>query len=123
MRLHRDGVIVKDSQSDRVLVSETLHRLLLLKINDVSLNLKYIRPHHIVGGIEICTSRGCIHKCTFCNIIGRESYQARSSENLIALLQRYEEDDEILFGENIPSNAGDPLMMTLPAISCGLPLS
>ena len=69
------------------------------------LNLSYLLPRHIEGGIELSTSRGCIHRCTFCSILGRESYQAHSAGGVFELLKAYERHFEDLFGANIPSNA------------------
>ena len=74
-------------------------------LDKVPLDLQYLQAHHIVGGIEISTSRGCIHKCTFCSIMGRESYNARSAEGIFELLKRYEDRFEELFGSDVPQNA------------------
>ena len=103
-----DGLIVLDEAGDqRRLVCGRSDKVVQVEdLNRVSLNLQYIQARHLVGGVEICTSRGCIHKCTFCNIIGRESYQSRSSENIFELLQKYQQRYLQIFGsmEHIPSN-------------------
>ena len=101
------GLIVRAEQDgQKILVSADSAQVVQVEdLNRVSLNLEYVKARHLVGGVEICTSRGCIHRCTFCNIIGRESYQARSSENIIELLEKYHQHYRSLFGNNIPSNA------------------
>jgi hypothetical protein len=40
-----------------------------------------------------------LHRCTFCSIIGRESYQARSAEGIFELLGRYHAYYQTLFGD------------------------
>ena len=101
------GIIVRAEQNGKriLVVGKSSEVVQVEDLNRVSLSLKYVQARHLVGGVEICTSRGCIHRCTFCNIIGRESYQSRSSENVIALLDRYHQRYIQLFGERIPPNA------------------
>lgn len=69
------------------------------------LALRYLEPRHIEGGVEISTSRGCVHRCTFCSIIGREDYQARSASGVFALLEGYAARFRELFGAHVPPNA------------------
>ena len=101
------GIIVRAEQrGQKILVTGRADQVVQVEdLNQVALNLDYVQERHLVGGVEICTSRGCIHRCTFCNIIGRESYQARSSENTIQLLDRYHQRYTALFGDRIPPNA------------------
>ncbi len=101
------GIIVQGEQNGKrvMVIGDSSQVVEVEDLNRVSLSLKYVKARHLVGGVEICTSRGCIHRCTFCNIIGRESYQARSSDNVISLLDRYHQRYLELFGEEIPSNA------------------
>jgi hypothetical protein len=74
-------------------------------LDNVALDLSLVAPRHIEGGIEVSTSRGCIHRCTFCSIMGRESYQARSAEGVFELFDRYDAHFHSLFGEDVPPNA------------------
>jgi uncharacterized Fe-S cluster-containing radical SAM superfamily protein len=74
-------------------------------LDRVALDLSHLQPRHIQGGIEIATSRGCLHKCTFCSIMGRESYQARSAGGIFELLRDYEQRFEALYGDEVPPNA------------------
>jgi len=92
-----DGPTLISSRSDRVVAVKDLDR--------VALDLTKLEPRHIVGGIEISTSRGCIHKCTFCSILGREQYQARSAGGILNLFGEYEAHFRSLFGDDIPPNA------------------
>ena len=75
------------------------------ELDRVRLDLSHINDRHIVGGIEISTSRGCIHKCTFCSIMGREQYQARSAGGIFQVLEDYEDRFAEIHGEHIPRNA------------------
>jgi hypothetical protein len=91
------GPVLLSERSDQVCA--------VTELDQVPLDLQHLHPRHIEGGIEISTSRGCIHKCTFCSIMGRESYRARSAEGIFELLDRYQDRFEELFGEHIPHNA------------------
>ena len=74
-------------------------------LDRVELDLGLLRPVHFSAGLELATSRGCVHRCTFCSILGRERYQARSSGGLIELLGRYDQRIRELFGEHPPRNS------------------
>ena len=102
----RGLLALEEQHEQRILISARAD--LSPTVDDLSrvfLDLQYVEARHLVHGLEISTSRGCIHKCTFCNIIGRESYQARSTESIIELLKRYEQRFAQLFGDSIPHNA------------------
>ncbi|MGB0639066.1 MAG: radical SAM protein, partial [Myxococcota bacterium] len=75
------------------------------QLDRVALDLRHLKSRHIEGGIELSTSRGCIHKCTFCSIMGREQFQARSSGNVIELLASYGDRFAEMFGDQIPGNS------------------
>ena len=92
-----EGPVLLAHRTDRVVSVPDLDKL--------PLDLQHLKPRHIEGGIEISTSRGCIHKCTFCSIMGRESYNARSAEGIFELLERYQAHYEQIYGEQIPRNA------------------
>lgn len=85
------------ARSDQLAQVENLDR--------VPLDLSYVQARHIEGGIEINTSRGCIHRCSFCSILGRESYQARSAGSVFDVLAGYEHRFRQLYGDAIPPNA------------------
>lgn len=92
-----DGPTLVCSRSDLQATVSDLDRL--------PLDLSHLQARHIVGGIELSTARGCIHRCTFCSIIGRERYNARSADGIFELFDRYRDRFTELFGEEIPSNA------------------
>lgn len=79
---HGGGLRLLAARCDRTRVVDDLDR--------VELDLRFVEKRHIEGGIEISSSRGCIHKCSFCSILGRESYQARSAGGLFDVLDAYE---------------------------------
>ena len=85
------------ARTDRVVSVDDLSR--------VELDLSHVVERHVQDGIEIATSRGCVHRCTFCSILGRESYQARSAGSVIELLGRYEARLAELFGAQVPRQA------------------
>ena len=74
-------------------------------LSGVELDLSHVQRRHVLDGIEIATSRGCVHRCTFCSILGRETYQARSSESVLQLLDRYHQRLVELFPEGVPDQA------------------
>ncbi len=96
-RARPGGLRLVSSRADRIAQVDALDR--------VPLDLRHIRPGHLVNGVELVTSRGCIHKCTFCSIIGREAYQARSAGGVIELLRRYAEHYRTLYDGAPPGNA------------------
>ena len=99
------GLIAIDPAGRQLVAAMPAETIRVESLDGVALDLSYVQARHIEGGIEITTSRGCIHRCTFCSILGRESYQARSAENVFALLQRYEERYAELFDGPVPRNA------------------
>jgi len=99
------GLIAVDRAGQRLIAARPSQTVAVESLDSVQLDLSYLQPHHIEGGIEITTARGCIHRCTFCSIIGREQYQARSAEGVFALLRRYEDRYAELFGDHVPPNA------------------
>lgn len=74
-------------------------------LDRVALDLHYLEQRHVEAGFELTTSRGCIHRCTFCSILGRERYQARSSGNVVELLNAYDARFHELFDGSPPSGA------------------
>ncbi len=86
----------------RLLSCDSAHTVLVESLDRIDLDLSHLQAHHVQGGIEIATSRGCIHKCSFCSILGRESYQARSAGSVFDLLRCYEARFHELFGEHVP---------------------
>lgn len=101
--LSLDGLIALDRDS---LVSANSAQVVEVgDLDRVPLALEHLERRHLQGGMELSTSRGCLHRCTFCSILGRESYQARSAEGVFELLGRYEDRFRQLFGDTIPNNA------------------
>ena len=74
-------------------------------LDQVPLDLSHLQARHIEGGIELSTSRGCIYRCTFCSIIGREQYQARSAQSVFSVLKQYEARFHEIYGDEVPRNA------------------
>lgn len=103
--LQIDGLLAIDRPGKRLIGANPARTVQVEDLDGVSLDLSHLQARHIEGGIELSTSRGCVHKCTFCSIIGRESYQARSAEGIFELLERYEERFTELFGDHVPRNA------------------
>lgn len=99
------GLIAIDRVSRVVVSARSSETVSVESLDAVPLDLDLLEPRHLVHGIEISTARGCIHKCTFCSILGRQSYQARSAAGVLALLQRYEARFRALYGDAVPDNA------------------
>ncbi|MDP2314663.1 MAG: hypothetical protein Q8P41_17295 [Pseudomonadota bacterium] len=96
--LAMDGLLVVDRAGGRLVSANSAQTVQVESLDRVSLDLAWIRPHHLAAGVELSTSRGCVHRCTFCSIIGRESYQARSAEGVLELLGRYDTHYTEVFG-------------------------
>lgn len=109
---HRDalfaltGLIVLDPGGHRVLSCNSAEAPSVASLDRVPLDLGYLAPRHIASGIELSTSRGCAHRCTFCSIIGRESYQARSAGSVIDLLGQYDAHYAAIFGDGPRDHRG-----------------
>jgi hypothetical protein len=105
--LQVDGMIAIDrvGGTTRVLSGNSARNVAVENLDRVELDLRFVEARHIEGGIEVSTSRGCIHKCSFCSILGRESYSARSSGSIFEVLAAYERRFHELHGERIPPNA------------------
>jgi sulfatase maturation enzyme AslB (radical SAM superfamily) len=97
--LAMDGLIAIDRAGRALIGANPAHVPKVEDLDAVALDLRHVLPRHITGGIELSTSRGCVHKCTFCSIIGRESYQARSADGIFAVLDRYDAHYADLYGE------------------------
>lgn len=94
-----DGLIVVDRAGQRLLSAHTAAVPRVADLDRVALDLRWVTPRHLEAGMELSTSRGCVHRCTFCSIIGRESYQARSAGSVIELLHAYDAHYTALFGD------------------------
>ena len=109
--LNLRGVLTLDApqtsagQGLTLLSARADHTVTVTDLDRVTLDLSYVQPRHVEGGIELATSRGCIHRCTFCSILGRESYQARSAGSIVDVLHAYEHRFHEMFGSNIPPSA------------------
>lgn len=102
-RMH--GLIAVDRAGKKLIAARPGQVATLTSMDRVHLDLSHVQPRHVEGGIEIITSRGCIHRCSFCSIVGRESYQARSSESIYELLDAYEHRYRQIFPNGTPPNA------------------
>lgn len=100
-----DGLYVRDTAGSRLIVANAAAVVEVPDLDSVRLDLRRLQAHHFATGIELATSRGCVHKCVFCSIIGRERYQARSVANLLELLSAYDARLAELFGADVPQNA------------------
>ena len=105
--LQMDGVLAweRGPKGLSLLAANPQHVEEVQDLDTVPLDLQHLESRHLLNGVELCTSRGCIHKCTFCTIIGRQTYMSRSAENLVELLDRYQDRYRDLYGESPPSNA------------------
>ncbi len=97
------GVIALDRAGGRLLSAVSSHGVQVESLDRVALELRHLEARHLVHGIEIATSRGCVHKCSFCTIIGQMTYQARSADNIFELLERYHQRFVEIFGDEIPA--------------------
>lgn len=88
--LAMQGLVAIDRASSSIVSSVSSSTVTVPELDAIELDLSLIAPHHLTNGVEISTARGCVHKCTFCSILGRQSYQARSAEGVLSLLGRYE---------------------------------
>lgn len=93
------GLFAVDRVGRQLLSVNTADAPTVESLDQVRINLDYLEPRHIAAGIELATSRGCVHRCTFCSIIGRESFQARSAQAIIELLGKYDQHYVRLYGE------------------------
>lgn len=103
------GLVAIDRASRTVISAASASIVSMPDLDAIELDLSLIEPRHVTHGVEISTARGCIHKCTFCSILGRQSYGARTSDGTIALLSRYEARYREMFaspdGSAIPRQA------------------
>ena len=99
------GLIAIDRAGRRLVAARPSETVQVADLDRVDLDLSHLQPRHVEGGIEITTSRGCIHRCSFCSIIGRESYQARSAGSIFDLLAAYEARYAQMFDGPVPPNA------------------
>jgi len=103
--LGMDGLLAVDRAGKALIAGNPAHTVEVDSLDRVPLDLSLIERRHLERGVELATSRGCIHKCSFCSILGRQSYQARSAEGVLELCQRYQARYRELFGDAIPRNA------------------
>jgi hypothetical protein len=85
-----DGMITVDRAGRRLVSARSDRTRQVEALDRVPLDLSYVEPRHVEGGVELSTSRGCVHRCSFCSILGRESYQARSAGSIFDVLGQYE---------------------------------
>ena len=100
-----DGLFAVDRAGGALVAGNPGRTVKVEDLDRVALDLRFLKAHHLERGVELSTSRGCIHKCAFCSIIGRQSYQARSAGGVLELLGKYQERYAELFGDEIPRNA------------------
>jgi hypothetical protein len=93
-----DGLIAIDRVASRLISARADRTITVDDLDAVALDLGWITPRHLAAGVELSTSRGCVHRCTFCSILGRESYQARSASGVLELLDGYDGHYTALFG-------------------------
>jgi MoaA/NifB/PqqE/SkfB family radical SAM enzyme len=103
--LEQEGLIAIDRKGRTLIAASPARTVKVESLDGVAVDLGLIQPRHLEQGVEISTSRGCIHKCSFCSIIGRQSYQARSAEGVFQLLERYSARYRDLFADEVPRNA------------------
>jgi hypothetical protein len=100
-----DGLLAVDRAAGALYCGNPGRIVEVGELDAVELDLGHLEPRHLEGGIEISTARGCVHHCSFCTIIGRHAYTARSVDGIFALLERYERRFAELYGDAVPRNA------------------
>lgn len=100
-----DGVVVRDAAAGRLIIANSAAVPEVPDLDAVPLDLGLLQARHFATGVELASSRGCVHRCVFCSILGRERYQARSAEGLVGLLARYRARLAELFGPDVPRQA------------------
>lgn len=100
-----DGLLAIDRAGRRLLAGNPGCTVRMDDLDALDLDLSHLEPRHVEGGIEISTARGCVHHCSFCSIMGRQRYQARSADAVIRMLEGYEARFGELFGDEIPVHA------------------
>ncbi|MFH2008054.1 MAG: radical SAM protein [bacterium] len=100
-----DGLLAIDRAGRRLIAANPARTVVVDDLDAVELDLSHVEARHIEGGIEISTARGCTHHCSFCCILGRGCYQARSVDSIFAVLDGYEARFRELHGDRIPRNA------------------
>lgn len=100
--LQLDGLIAVDRAGGVLIGARPDRTVRVADLDAIELRLSWLTERHLQGGLELSTSRGCVHRCTFCSILGRQTYQARSAANVLALLERYEQRFAEIWGEHVP---------------------
>lgn len=100
-----DGLLAVDRAGRQLLAGNPGRLARVTSLDAVSLDLAHVQPRHLEGGIEISTARGCSHRCTFCSILGRQDFRARSAPAILGLLAQYDARFRELYGEAIPPQA------------------
>lgn len=103
--LRLDGLYVRDAAGNRLLVCNSAAVVEVADLDAVGLDLRFLGARHFVTGVELASSRGCVHRCVFCSILGRERYQARSAGSILALLGQYDAHLRALHGNDVPRTA------------------
>jgi len=99
------GLVAVDRAGATVVTCELDQIVKVPDLDAVKLDLSYLEARHVERGIEISTARGCVHACSFCTILGRKSYNARSPEGVLGMLEAYEARFVELFEGHVPANA------------------
>lgn len=100
-----DGLLAVDHAGRRVIAGNLGCVAEVDDLDAAPVDLSRLEARHIQGGIEISTARGCTHHCSFCSILGRGRYQARSVDSIFELLDQYQARFGELFGADIPPSA------------------
>lgn len=100
-----DGLYVRDAAGNRLIAANTAAVVEVADLDATPLDLRFLQARHFATGVEIASSRGCIHRCVFCSILGRERYQARSAPGILALLEAYDARLHEVFGADVPRTA------------------
>jgi Radical SAM superfamily/B12 binding domain len=100
-----DGLIAVDRAGRHLISANSAKTVRVESLDAVELDLGLFERRHLAQGVELSTSRGCIHKCSFCSIIGRQSYQARSAGGVFDTLEKYRARYREIFADEVPGNA------------------
>ncbi len=103
--LAMDGLYARDEAGGRLVTGNPAAVVEVPDLDAVPLDLNFLQARHFTTGVEIASSRGCVHRCVFCSILGRERYQSRSAAGVLALLDQYDRRLRELFGATPPPMA------------------
>lgn len=76
-------------------------------LDDSPLDFDMLERDHVMGGLSLTTSRGCVYACRFCSVHDRQLWRAMSAEAVLGHLAAYRERLVEIFGDaaSVPRSA------------------